>query len=199
MFAAQTIYKGSNRVIVLSVVCKGESNMNIQTKRLLLVPLGPQYLVSTHKYASDLDNTKYMVHLPNTDIHETEKFLARVQVEWEKRNPAFYEFAILLNNEHIGAVSIYIDYDNMEGELGWILSKQYWGNGYAVEAAREIINVSVRELNIRKFIAHCDSENISSYRVMEKLGMKLCSKTHGRRNKNSNEDREELMYSLEIE
>lgn len=199
MFIAQTIYNESSRVIVLSLICKGESDMNLHTKRLLLVPLGPQYLISTHKYASDLDSTKYMEHLPNTDIRETENFLARVQAEWEKSNPAYYEFAILLNNEHIGAVSIYIDNDNMEGELGWILSKQYWGYGYAVEAAREIINVSVRKLNIRKFIAYCDSENNSSYRVMEKLGMKLCSKTHGRRNKNSNEDREELMYSLEIE
>lgn len=173
--------------------------MNIPTKRLLLVPLGPQYLISVHKYASDLDNTKYMVHLPNTDISETENFLVRVQAEWQKSNPQFYEYAILLNNEHIGAISIYISDDNTVVELGWIISKKYWGNGYAVEAAREVINFSVQELNIRKFIAHCDSENISSYRVMEKLGMKLSGKTQGRRNKNSNEDREELMYLLEIE
>ncbi len=58
---------------------------------------------------------------------------------------------------------------------------------------------AIYELKVRKFIAHCDSENISSYRVMEKLGMFLTSKTKGRRNKFSDEDREELMYSLEIE
>lgn len=173
--------------------------MNIPTKRLLLVPLGPQYLISTHNYACDFDNTKYMVHLPNTDISETENFLARVQAEWQKSSPQFYEFAILLNNEHIGAVSIYINNDKTEGELGWIISKKYWGNGYAVEAAREIINFAVQEFNIRKFIAHCDSENISSYKVMEKIGMKLSGRTKGRRNKYSNEDREDLMYSLEID
>jgi RimJ/RimL family protein N-acetyltransferase len=173
--------------------------MTIHTERLLLVPLGLQYLKSTHEYASDFENTKYMVHLPNTDIWETNSFLDRVQEEWEKSNPDYYEFAILLDEVHIGAVSIYINKENAEGELGWIISKKYWGNGYAAEAAREVINFAIQELKVVKFIAHCDSENVSSYRVMDKLGMSLVDKTKGRKNKSSNEDREELIYLLELE
>jgi RimJ/RimL family protein N-acetyltransferase len=172
--------------------------MEIYTKRLLLVPLGPQYLISTHNYSSDLDNTKYMVHLPNTDISETKNFLESVQAEWQKNSPEFYEFAVLLNNDHIGAVSLYFNNERTEGELGWIISKKYWGNGYATEAAREMISFAIRDLKLNKFVAHCDSENTSSYRVMENLGMSLASKTKGRRNKASDEDREELIYRLEI-
>lgn len=170
--------------------------MNIHTKRLLLVPLGPQFLVSTHEYSGDIDNTKYMVYLPNLDINETKNFLDKVQAEWQKYNPQFYEYAIMVDNEHIGAVSLYIE--NAEGELGWIINKKFWGNGYAVEAAQGIINFALQELKVRKFIAHCDSQNTNSYKVMEKLGMSLVSKTQGRKNKLSDEDREELMYSLEI-
>ena len=172
--------------------------MNICTERLLLVPLGPQYLISTHEYSSDLDNTKYMMFLPNSNIGETKSFLERAHEEWQKLSPQFYEYAILLHSEHIGAVSIYINKENGEGELGWIINKKYWRNGYAEEAAKAVVNFAIQELKIRKLIAHCDSENISSSRVMEKLGMSLASKTQGRRNKSSNEDREELMYSLEI-
>ena len=94
---------------------------------------------------------------------------------------------------------MYINKDNAEGEFGWIINKKYWGNGYAEEAAKGILNFAVQELRVRKFVAHCDSENIGSYRVMERLGMSLVSKIQGRRNKSSKEDREELMYSLEIE
>lgn len=172
--------------------------MEIRTNRLLLVPLGPQYLVSAHQYSSDIENTKYMVYLPDTDISETESFLNRVHDEWQKPAPMVYEFAILLEQEHIGAVGIDINEDNTEGELGWIINKNHWGKGYAVEAARELLDFVVRERNIRKFIAHCDSENIGSYRVMEKLGMKLVSRTWGRKNKGSDEEREELLYCLEI-
>lgn len=172
--------------------------MNMYTKRLLLVQSGPQYLISTDEYARDLENTKYMVHLPNADINETKSFLDNVHAEWQKSDPQFYEFAILLDHEHIGAASIYINKDIAEGELGWIISKKYWGNGYAEEAAREIMNFAIKELKVTKFIATCDGENISSYKVMEKLGMSLVSKTRGRRNKSSDEDREELLYSIEI-
>jgi ribosomal-protein-alanine N-acetyltransferase len=154
--------------------------MNIHTKRLLLVPLGPQYLISTHKYASDFDNTRYMICLPNATISETKDFLEMVQEEWQKVSPQFYEYAILLDGEHIGAVSIHINKDNGEGELGWIINKKYWRNGYAEEAAKGILNFAIQELRLRKFVAHCDSENISSYRVMERLGMSLVSKLQGR-------------------
>lgn len=173
--------------------------MNIHTERLLLAPLGLQYLMSTHKYSSDFDNTKYITCLPNDDISETKSFLERVQKEWQKLSPQFYEYAILLDGEHIGAVSIYINKDNEEWDIGWIIDKKYWGNGYAEEAAKGIMNFAIEELKVRKFVAHCDSENISSSRVMEKLGMSLVSKTQGRRNKLFSEDREELMYSFEIE
>lgn len=172
--------------------------MNLRTDRLLLVPLGPQYLMSTHEYAGDLDNTKYMVYLPNADIGETMRFLEKAQKEWQKSTPDFYEFAILLDGAHIGAVSIYIKEYNAEGEIGWIISKKYWGCGYAPEAARAVINFAIRELKVRRFIAHCDSENTNSYKVMEKLGMSLAGKTKGRKNKSSDEDREELLYILEI-
>ena len=173
--------------------------MKLHTERLLLEPLGLQYLVTTHKYASDLENTRYMVHLPNLDLEETKSFLTNVEEEWNKDHPMFYEYAILLDKVHIGAVSLYRNEDNSEGELGWIIDKQYWGNGYAVEAAQVLIAFGKQELKIHRFIAHCDSENSNSFKVMEKLGMSLECKTWGRKNKLSDEDREELMYSIEFE
>lgn len=173
--------------------------MKLSTQRLILVPLGPKFLTSTHRYSSDPDNAQYMVHLPNTTLQETESFLQSVQAEWEKSYPEFYEFAILLDDEHIGAVSISLDQERSEGELGWIIRKDHWGKGYALEAAREVMRYSIQNLHIRRFLAHCDSENRSSYRVIEKLGMTLAGRTPGRRNKFSEEDREDLMYLIKIE
>ncbi|SFR64542.1 GNAT family N-acetyltransferase [Anaeromicropila populeti] len=170
----------------------------ICTKRLILEPLGLQHLMSAHAYSGDIENTKYMMYLPNYSVEETKKFLVEAEAEWKKENPDYYEFAILLGGEHIGAVSIYLNQNRTEGELGWIIRKNYWGNGYVAEAAREILTFAKDELGIKRFIAHCDSENTGSYRVMEKLGMHLVSRTKGRKNKASEEEREELKYLLEI-
>lgn len=172
--------------------------MRIQSERLTMVPLGLEFLESTHTYSSDLENTSLMVYLPNKDINETAEFLENVQAEWQKEKPEYYEFAILLDNEHIGAVSIYMNDDYTEGELGWIINKKYWGKGYATEAARAIVEFAVNELKVIKIVAHCDSENVASYKVMEKLGMLLESRSWGRKNKSSDMDREELIYSMKI-
>lgn len=172
--------------------------MRINTKRLTLVPLGPEFLLSAHEYSGDLENTRLMVFLPDADINETAEFLENSMAEWQKSKPMFYEFAILKDSEHIGAVSVYLSDDYTEGELGWIINKKYWGNGYATEAARAVFDFAVRELKVRRIFAHCDSENVASYKVMEKLGMTLVSRTRGRKNRSSDEDREELEYALEL-
>lgn len=173
--------------------------MKLHTERLVLVPLGLNYLQSTHEYSSDIENTKLMVYLPDHSMEETKEFLEQVQTEWQKENPEFYELAVLLENDHIGAIGLYLDKERHTGELGWIINKRYWGHGYATEAAKEVMNFGIGELKLKKIIAHCDSENSSSYKVMQKLGLSLVSITKGRKNKSSDEEREEMLYSLNIE
>lgn len=102
---------------------------------MLLRPLNLSDLESVHEYASDKENTIYMYHLPNENMEETTEFLSGVTKEWEKDTPSFYEFAIELDGKQIGAVSIYLKDSCDSGELGWILNKKYWHNGYATEAA----------------------------------------------------------------
>lgn len=172
------------------------SKIQITTTRLSLVPLGMKYLETTHAYASDLENTKYMVHLPNENKQETINFLTGVDEMWNATAQTSYEFAILLDKIHIGAVSLYIDHEI--GELGWIIDKRYWKQGYATEAAKALMEYAITELQIKHFIAHCDGDNIGSYKVMERLGMVLKEKTSGRKNKASEELREELMYEYVI-
>ena len=42
--------------------------ITIHTERLTLKPLGIQYLETVHEYASDPENTKYMMYLPNETV-----------------------------------------------------------------------------------------------------------------------------------
>ena len=147
------------------------SAVQFNTDRLTLRPLTTRDLLTAHKYATDLDVTKYMINLPNQNIVETLEFLLWCEDEWEKDIPTDYEFAICLNDNHIGAISL-SQVDDFCYELGWILDKGYQGNGYATEAARELTRFA-KSLGAKKLIAHCDTRNVASRRVMEKLGMKF--------------------------
>lgn len=170
----------------------------INTERLTLRPLGTEYLESVHEYASDPENTKYMIHLPNESIEETRDFLLRAENEWMKEAPSFYEFAVIYKGRQIGAVSLSLE-GRASGELGWILNKKYWGQKIAGEAASALMEYAVKELGIRHFTAHCDAENTASYRTMEKLGMTQTSIEGGRRNRASDEDRMECLYELYVD
>lgn len=175
---------------------KSENFSEIRTERLVLRPLGVKYLQTTHIYASDYENTKYMYYLPNDRLEDTLAFLQKAEQEWEKEDPTFFEFAICINDKHIGAVSLYLDDGRCSGELGWIIYKPYWNQGIATEATKAVVNFAVQELGVNRFTAHCDSENIGSYKVMEKIGMKRTDVYGGRKNKSSNEERIEFKYEM---
>ena len=68
--------------------------------------------------------------------------------------------------------------------------------GKALEAARALMDYAHSAWGFKRFIAQCDSANESSYRLMERLGMRRISCTGGRKNRSSDEERQELTYEI---
>ena len=168
--------------------------MEIISERLVLRPLGPEYLESTHVYVSDPENTRLMMFLPNESLEETADYLRCCAEEWAKPEPAIYEFAVLLNGAHIGHVTLELNGTRDTAELAWILHPAHHGRGYAVEAARAMMTYARESLGITRFIAHCDSENAASQAVMRKLGLVLTDATGTRKNRGSDDLRREYLY-----
>jgi len=172
--------------------------MILKTERLTLRPFTMGDLKTTHAYASDPENTRFMIHLPNKTKRQTRRFLKYTIAKGKKRPQRCYEFTVILDGKHIGAVSVNLDKSGQEGELGWIIQRAYWGNGYATEAAGAIMTFAREELQVKKLVAHCDHRNSASARVMEKLGMALESDSGTRRYKGSEEDVRELKYAVSL-
>jgi RimJ/RimL family protein N-acetyltransferase len=60
-----------------------------------------------------------------------------------------------------------------EPELGYRLRRSAWGNGYATEGSRALIDKGFTELGVQRVVAFTYGEHTASRRVMEKAGMKL--------------------------
>ncbi|MGB3337501.1 MAG: GNAT family N-acetyltransferase [Devosia sp.] len=56
-------------------------------------------------------------------------------------------------------------------EIGWLLGRAYWGQGYAPEAANAWIDFAFAELRVNEVVAFTAVSNLPSQRVMTKLGM----------------------------
>jgi RimJ/RimL family protein N-acetyltransferase len=59
-----------------------------------------------------------------------------------------------------------------QAELGWVLDPAHTGHGYATEAVRELITHCFDQLGVRRVVANCFLANDSSWRLMERLGMR---------------------------
>ena len=183
--------------------------MILTTKRLTLRPADLSYLHSTHAYAGDMDNTKFMMFLPATK-EETFEYIKKCETAWLAQNQSSFEFDILLkseNNKFIGGIALELLQSNPQitetfgdnvADLGWILDKNYWNHGFVTEAAFAVVKLA-KSLGYKKLIAQCDKDNIGSYRVMEKIGMTLFSNDGVRFNKcEPNVPKTELMYTMDL-
>ncbi|MFB5762434.1 GNAT family N-acetyltransferase [Paenibacillus medicaginis] len=85
-----------------------------------------------------------------------------------------YAFAMVKKEDGllIGTVSIGISKRHNHAELGYWVGKPYWGQGYATEAARRILQFSFEELHLNRIFAAAIITNPGSYQVMRKIGMK---------------------------
>lgn len=57
-------------------------------------------------------------------------------------------------------------------EIGWRLARRYWGQGYALEAARRSLQFAFEELALDQVVAFTTPGNLRSWRLMERLGMR---------------------------
>lgn len=56
--------------------------------------------------------------------------------------------------------------------MGWRLMRQHWGQGFATEASRAVLDHAFRALAIDPVVVIVDPRNLASIRVAEKIGMR---------------------------
>lgn len=147
--------------------------MEIDLKRLTLRDYFETDLDDIHEYGSDPEVVKYMPFGPNT-IEDSQSFLDRRMGKQKEEPRTDYGLAVVLKSEGklIGGCKVN-KVSEREAHLGYILNRNYWGNGYATEAAREMVGYGFSELGVHRVYADCHPKNAASIRVLEKVGMVL--------------------------
>lgn len=148
--------------------------MKITCERVILRNYESTDWERVHIYGANPDFSKYEIWGPNT-IEDTHKFISEM-VQQTKASPRFkFDFAICLeeNGLLIGGCGIRRETElSNVANLGWAINPDFQSKGYATEAARGLIQFGFEELSLKVIYATCDTRNTSSFKVMEKLGMK---------------------------
>ncbi|MBS4198548.1 GNAT family N-acetyltransferase [Bacillus sp. FJAT-49732] len=128
-----------------------------------------------HAYASNPSVCRFQPWGPNTE-EDTKIFLNQILMDAQENPRTRYYFAIIEKESDslIGSCELNLrDNTNRTGEISYIIHPEYWGKGYATEAAKLLITLGFTEFNLHRIFATCDTRNIGSAKVLEKTGMML--------------------------
>lgn len=141
----------------------------LETERLILRDLTPEDYQAAFLWCGDPDVARYMVYPVYTKAEDVRTWL-------ESRNPDDpdeFDAGIVLKStgELIGSGGLFYKPEDDLWTIGYNLRKDQWGNGYAVEVIRNILDYVRTLRDVRGIQGTFADENYRSRCVMEKLGM----------------------------
>ncbi|WP_035850821.1 GNAT family N-acetyltransferase [Kitasatospora azatica] len=106
---------------------------------------------------------------------ESARSLERFRAGWREHGFGLFAAQLRATGEFVGWVGLAVPDFLPEVlpavEIGWRLRRQHWGQGYATEAAREVLAFGFGELGLDRLVSIYQLPNHASAHVMEKLGM----------------------------
>lgn len=151
----------------------------IKTERLLLRPLVKSDAKDVFEWVSDPVVNRYMPYSLYQNTDQVEKWIASL-----KDDSNTFAFCLQDTGKVIGSGSIPFDPKGNAYELGYNFNRAYWGNGYATEASKAMIQWAYTYLNARDFCASHVNANTASGKVILKCGFQFdhygqCSRYDG--------------------
>jgi [ribosomal protein S5]-alanine N-acetyltransferase len=140
----------------------------IETERLVLRKITLDDAEDMFSYASNEEVTRYVTWDTHTSLSDSIEFINSFLPQYD----APWGIELKGNGKFIGTVHfVWWQQQHNSAEIGYVLSKEYWGKGLITEAAKAIISFGFESMDLVRIQARCFLENKGSERVMEKLGM----------------------------
>ena len=121
------------------------------------------------EYGTDPEVAHYADWPMRTSVDQVVESLRGRSARWESGAEYYWVITLPPEDRAIGGVSCCIVEDS--AEVGFLLNRRYWGNGFATDAARAIVEWVLSIPSICRVWATCDTENLASARVLEKAGL----------------------------
>ena len=158
-----------------------EEQPKIVTERLVLRPFTladvPQVVLLVNDY--DIAAMTLMIVHPYHEEMATE-WIVTHEDGYLKRELANFAITLREDGDLIGAVGLEIVMEHVRAGLGYWIGKEFWGKGYATEAAKAVLEFGFDVLKLNRIFGDHFTDNPASGRVLQKIGMvkEGCMKEH---------------------
>ncbi|WP_030792913.1 GNAT family N-acetyltransferase [Streptomyces sp. NRRL S-920] len=111
------------------------------------------------------------------DLEQTAEEIERWEEEWDDEGYGLFAVELLASGELAGFTGLFVPEFLPEAAsdaaIGWRLGAQFWGQGYASEAAQATLEFALQDRGLERVVAIHRAEDQASENVVRKLGMAL--------------------------
>ena len=142
-----------------------------ETRRLRLRPIEPADQPLFHRQWNDPLVGRFLWDAAPVAPETVAKVLASSADSFATKGYGLWHVARRDDGTPLGFCGLRVAADSGRVELLYALDSACWGQGYATEAARAVLTYAFAMVGLESVIASTNPDNISSWRVLEKLGM----------------------------
>lgn len=148
----------------------------LETERLILRPLSISDAPAIFEYASNPNVSQFTLWEPHKTIKDSESYVLDYAIPYyREKTPE--PFGITLKESPqtvVGTVGCFwVSKSSKSMELAYAIAEPLWGKGLVAEASKAVVDYCFEKYELTRMQARCKTENISSAKVMEQVGMKF--------------------------
>jgi RimJ/RimL family protein N-acetyltransferase len=147
--------------------------MRLETARLVIRSFRPSDAAGMLKVFGDPEVRRYLPPFPDPTLDSMEKSVARRMAMERDHGHGLWAVERNDSGELIGDCGLMlVEGTGPEVELAYHYKQSAWNKGFGTEAAIACLAHGFGPIGLERIIAICVPENIGSWRIMEKAGMR---------------------------
>jgi len=148
------------------------AHLPLETERLVLRAYARDDAADVARLLNDTEMARFLMVIPHPFVEFDARTL--VKAAW-RRLTGGRGFDLLITvkdggDRPVGSVGVGLHDEGSRGELGFWIGRDYWGRGYASEAARRMIDFATETLGVTHITGTAAADNDASLAVLARLG-----------------------------
>lgn len=153
---------------------KHKGTVTLETERLILRKFTEEDAPAVFQnWASDDEVTKYLTWPTHQSVENSLGYMRFLLDTYKEKNSYQWGIELKETGELFGNISVVKIEEEVDAvELGYVIGRRFWNNGYMTEAVKAVIAFLFDQVGARRIAARHDINNPGSGKVMQKAGMR---------------------------
>jgi len=147
------------------------TNPTIETPRLTIRLVEEEDLPSLLVMNADDAVTRYLPYESWKSAADGKAWFSRASARFAAGKAGQFVVVHRASRRVIGTCLLFrFEESSARAELGYVLTREYWGAGYMIEAMKAFLAFAFEQVGMRRLEAEIDPRNVSSVKLLDRLG-----------------------------